>query len=69
MSLLLTRWPIARRSGAILLSAVALYGAATLAFGVSTSFALSLGSLAVAGAADMVSIVIRQSLVPLATPD
>ena len=69
MSLLLTRWPIARRSGAILLSAVALYGAATLAFGVSTSFALSLGSLAVAGAADMVSIVIRQSLVQLDTPD
>jgi hypothetical protein len=53
----------------VLLGAVALYGAATLVFGVSTSFALSLAALGVAGAADMVSVVIRQSLVQLDTPD
>lgn len=38
-------------------------------FGLSTSFALSLGALAVAGAGDMVSVVVRQSLVQLDTPD
>jgi hypothetical protein len=69
LSLVLTRWPITRRAGHVLLGAVALYGAATLVFGVSTSFGLSLAALAVAGAADMVSVVIRQSLVQLDTPD
>jgi len=69
LSVLLTRWPITRRAGHVLLGAVALYGLATLVFGVSTSFGLSLGALVVAGAADMVSVVIRQSLVQLDTPD
>ena len=69
LSLLLTRWPITRRAGHVLLGAVALYGAATLVFGVSTSFGLSMAALVVTGAADMVSIVIRQSLVQLDTPD
>jgi hypothetical protein len=69
LSLWLTRRPITRRAGRVLLGAVALYGAATLVFGVSTSFGLSLAALATAGAADMVSVVIRQSLVQLDTPD
>ncbi|MDE2626758.1 MAG: MFS transporter [Burkholderiales bacterium] len=69
LSVVLTRWPITRRAGRVLLGAVALYGAATLVFGVSTSFGLSLAALVVAGAADMVSVVIRQSLVQLDTPD
>jgi MFS family permease len=69
LSLLLTRWPITRRAGQVLLGAVALYGAATLVFGLSTSFGLSMAALVVAGAADMVSVVIRQSLVQLDTPD
>ena len=69
LSLLLTRWPITRRAGHVLLGAVALYGAATLVFGLSTSFGLSMAALVVAGAADMVSVVIRQSLVQLDTPD
>jgi len=69
LSLLLTRWPITRRAGHVLLGAVALYGAATLVFGVSTSFGLSMAALVVAGAADMVSVVIRQSLVQLDTPE
>jgi len=68
-SILLTRWPVTRRAGRVLLSAVAVYGAATLAFGLSTSFALSLVALVVTGAADMISVVIRQSLVQLDTPD
>jgi MFS family permease len=66
---LLTRWPITRRAGHVLLGAVALYGAATLVFGLSTSFGLSMAALVVAGAADMVSVVIRQSLVQIDTPD
>jgi MFS family permease len=69
LSLLLTRWPITRHAGRVLLGAVAVYGAATLVFGVSASFGLSMAALVVAGAADMVSIVIRQSLVQLDTPD
>ena len=68
-SILLTRWPITRHAGRVLLSAVAVYGIATLAFGVSTSFVLSLAALVVSGAADMISVVIRQSLVQLDTPD
>ncbi len=69
MSAVLTRWPVRRRTGPLLLGAVAVYGAATLVFGLSTAFWLSLAALAVTGAADMVSVVIRQTLVQLETPD
>src|SRR5205814_3123351 len=48
---------------------VALFGVATIVFGLSRSFALSLSALVVLGAADMVSVVVRQSLVQLRTPD
>lgn len=69
MSIVLSRWPIARRVGRRMFGAVAIYGLATLVFGVSTQFWLSMGALGVAGAADMVSVVIRQSLVQLETPN
>jgi MFS family permease len=69
MSLVLTRWPVRRRTGPILLGAVAIYGVATLVFGLSTSLVPALLALAVTGAADMISVVIRQSLVQLETPD
>jgi MFS family permease len=69
MSLALTRWPVRRRTGHTLLAAVAVFGVAMLVFGLSTSFALSMAALAVSGAADMVSVVIRQTLVQLETPD
>ena len=69
MSLVLTRWSIERRVGHKLLAAVAVYGLCMLVFGVSTSFLLSLFVLAVSGAADMVSVVIRMTLVQLETPD
>jgi MFS family permease len=68
-SIALTRFPVARRAGAVLLGAVAVYGVSMLVFGLSTSFALSLVALVVSGSADMVSVVIRQSLVQLDTPD
>jgi hypothetical protein len=69
MSIALTRWPVRRRSGPLLLGAVAVYGLAMLAFGLSTAFVLSIAALAVSGAADMISVVIRQTLVQLETPD
>jgi MFS family permease len=69
LSLLLTRWPIVRRAGHVLLGAVAVFGLATLVFAISTSFAVSMIALVITGAADMVSVVIRQSLVQLDTPD
>ena len=50
-------------------AAVALYGMATVAFGLSTSFPLSLLALAALGASDAMSVVIRFSLVQLETPD
>ncbi len=69
MSVALTRWPIRRRTGPSLLIAVGAYGLTTLVFGLSTTFWLSLLALAAGGAADMVSVVIRQTLVQLETPD
>ena len=69
MSALLTRWPLARRVGYRMLGAVALYGLCMVVFGLSTSFVLSLVVLAISGAADMVSVVVRQTLVQLETPN
>jgi hypothetical protein len=50
-------------------AAVGVFGLATIIFAVSTSFILSMIVLAVLGAADMVSVVVRQTIVPLLTPD
>ena len=69
MALILARWPLQRCVGRRLLLAVAAFGLATLVFGVSTHFTVALVALAATGAADMVSVVIRQTLVQLETPD
>lgn len=69
MSLHLVRRPPATRVGARLLLSVAVFGLATLVFGLSTTVWLSMLALMVNGAADMVSVVIRQTLVQLETPD
>ena len=61
--------PLARNVGATMLWAVAAYGLATLAFGLSRSYPLSLLFLALLGAADMVSVFVRSSLIQLNTPD
>ena len=68
-ALALTHWPIRQRAGFVLLSSVGVYGAAMLGFALSTQLLLSMLMLAISGAADMVSVVIRQSLVQLETPD
>jgi MFS family permease len=69
MGVTLAHRPLRKRVGHWMLAAVALYGVAMLAFALSTVFAISLLALAVSGAADMVSVVIRQTLVQLETPD
>ncbi|HXP74081.1 MAG TPA: MFS transporter [Stellaceae bacterium] len=67
-SILLSRHPLQRRVGPILFAAVTCFGAATAVFAVSTSVALSLAALALCGASDAVSVVIRFSLVQTRTP-
>ncbi|SDI10781.1 Predicted arabinose efflux permease, MFS family [Pseudomonas delhiensis] len=69
MSFWLARFPIERNVGRIMFLAVGIFGVATIAFGLSTSFWLSLGVLVVLGAADMISMVIRGAFVQLETPD
>ena len=61
--------PLTRRVGPAMLWGVAAFGAATVVFGLSDSFLLTLVALAVLGAADMVSVYIRHMLVQLETPD
>jgi hypothetical protein len=65
----LAHHPLRGRAGRKMFAGVAVFGVATIVFGVSRSFALSLVALAVLGSADMVSVVVRQSLVQLQTPD
>jgi len=68
MSLIMARFPLHRRAGRSLFICVAIFGAATVVFGLSHTLWLSLGSLAIAGAADTISVIIRGSLLQLATP-
>ena len=69
MAAVLARAPLERRIGRTMFVSVAIYGLAILVFAVSRDFVLSFLALAVSGAGDMVSVVIRQSLVQLETPD
>jgi MFS family permease len=69
MGVTLAHRPLRRRVGHWMFASVAIYGAATLAFAVSSVFVVSFVALAVSGAADTVSVVIRQTLVQLETPD
>ena len=67
-SLFLAYRPLQWRIGRTLFRAVFVFGLATVAFAVSSSFALSFAALGVLGAADVVSVVIRSSLVQIRTP-
>ncbi|MEN6543505.1 MFS transporter [Parvibaculum sp.] len=60
--------PLHRHTGLAMFACVALFGVATIVFGLSESFALSLAALFVMGGADMVSVFVRSTLIPLATP-
>lgn len=68
MSMALARFPLRRGAGRRLFLGVAVFGAATIVFGFSHNLALSLIALAIGGAADMISVVIRSSVLQLATP-
>lgn len=69
MSLWLARFPVERKVGLTMFTAVGIFGVATIAFGLSTSFWFSLAVLVMLGAADMISMVIRSAFVQLETPD
>ena len=69
MSVWLARFPFERKVGRTMFTAVGVFGVATIAFGLSTSFWFSLAVLVVLGAADMISMVIRGAFVQLHTPD
>lgn len=69
MSVALARHALKRRVGLVMFTSVAGFGAATIVFALSQSLLLSLLALAVLGALDMVSMVIRGTLVQLETPD
>jgi len=68
MSLMMARFPMRRRAGRWLFVCVTIFGAATIVFGLSRSLWISLVALAVAGAADTISVIIRGSILQLATP-
>ena len=68
-AVVLTRRPVRRRAGGTLLTVVALYGVTMIVFGLSETMWLSLLALAAGGAVDMVSVVLRQTILPLVTPD
>jgi MFS family permease len=69
VGLALARHPVDGKAGRLMLACVAGFGAATLVFAVSANLWLSLVALAVAGGFDMVSMVIRQTMTQLSTPD
>jgi MFS family permease len=68
-SLTLIMLPPIRRAGRALLFAVAVYGLATIVFGLSRSFPLSLAAYMLVGVADQVSVVMRSTAIQLSTPD
>jgi MFS family permease len=68
MALVLAARPVSRRVGPTLLVSVAVFGLGTIVFGFTRNYAIAFVALVVISAADMISMFIRGSLVPLATP-
>jgi MFS family permease len=69
VSFWLARFPIERRAGHVMFGGVAVFGLATVVLGLTTSFWVAVAALLILGGADMLSVVIRSSLVQLETPD
>jgi MFS family permease len=69
MAIVVAHRPIRRRAGLTMLSSVAAFGVFTIVFGISHSLIVSLVALFLLGASDMVSVIIRATLVQVATPD
>jgi MFS family permease len=68
-AIIMAHRPLRRRVGRIMFAAVAIYGVAIIVFAFSRSIVLSMALLCILGAADMVSVVIRMTLIQLETPD
>lgn len=69
MAIYLSNFPIRRRGGLWMFTAVAVFGLCTLTFGLSRTVWLSAAVLFIGGAADMISVNIRQTIIQLSTPD
>ena len=69
MAIVLAHWPLKRRVGFTMFACVTGFGVATIVFGLSRSIAVSLVSLFLLGTFDMVSVIVRHTLVQLDTPD
>ena len=69
MAMVLAHRPLRRHAGAIMLWCVAGFGACTVVFGLSRNVTLSIAALVLLGACDMVSVVVRHTLVQISTPD
>lgn len=69
MALILASKPVTRRVGRTLLVVVGIFGVATVLLGVTTSYLIAFVSLVILAGADMISVYIRGTLVPLVTPD
>jgi MFS family permease len=69
MAIVLALWPVRRRVGPTLLVVVGMFGLGTVVFGITRNYAVAFAALVVLSGADMVSMYIRGSLVPLVTPD
>lgn len=69
MSIILARWTFTHHAGKWMFCSVVVFGIATIIFGLSRSNILSIAALAVLGAADVISVVVRGALVQLGTPD
>ena len=69
MAVFLAAYPLKHRAGLYMFIGVALFGVGTIIFGVSTNTEVSIAALALMGAADMISVYVRESLIALWTPD
>ncbi len=69
MAIVIAHWPIRRHAGLTMLLCVGGFGVCTIVFGLSHSMILSMLSLLLLGASDMVSVIIRATLIQVATPD
>lgn len=68
-SFILSNWPIRRRAGLWMFGGVAVFGIATIVFGLSKLIWVSIAAMIVLGAADMISVYVRGTLVQIVTPD
>ncbi len=68
-SFLLSNWPIRRHAGPWMFAGVAIFGVATIVFGLSRLIGLSIAAMIVLGAADMISVYVRGTLVQIVTPN